>query len=116
MPTIKLERIIMLTNKEKNFLKNYSKLKLSYMLSFLVIVIICIFQFYILYYKYIPLYLKTFQGNIHIQNFIKLGLVRCSGFSLIWIFLLIGILFGHYYSFQKMNIILKKLNMLDGKR
>lgn len=97
------------TEKDKIFIKNYKKLNKSYISLFIFILIFGYIQMYLVFSKYIPIYISPFKDNLEVQDFIRVGLMRCTGVSFIWIALLIGVLTGNLYTYRKIIKLIDRI-------
>jgi hypothetical protein len=98
-----------ITEKDRIFIKQYKGLSKCYLSLFVFIVIFGAVQFYLFFSKYIPIYINTLHSNPELQDFFRVGLMRCVGASFIWIALLIGVLVGDLYTRRKVLRIFDKV-------
>ncbi len=98
-----------LSEKEKKFIEYYQTQYRIYIFLLVFIFLFATFQIYMLFEKFIPIYTSPFQDMPKAQDFIQFGLIKISGFSLIWVALLIGELIGGFFTYRKTKSIINKL-------
>ena len=102
----------MLTEKEQQFLSQYRKSSYTSNVILLGLAIVgATLQLMFVFTKLVPVYLKPFINHPEMQDFVRTGLLRCTGTSFIWIALLVGILIGNSIISKKIVAIFDKLGI-----
>lgn len=111
MNSTKIKRVYkhMLTEKDKQFLKDYRKLWKAYLILSIFTILVLTFQNVFLFKREIPKLIQLIQEHYLSPEYIKQILIRVSGHYFIWVIILIGLLVGTFYTYRRVVIILDKL-------